>query len=1361
MRKLVPFLFILLLTLALSSCGGHTHAYGDWETVTEANCTAEGEQRRECECGEAESRVIPRENHDTRQHEAISATCTEDGYSAWYDCEVCATVTVERQTVSALGHKAGEPDYTVLPTCVSEGTAEYPCVRCGIILETKQVDPIPHVKGTPVVETEASCTSEGLARVYCIECGVHLEDIITPMDSHTHGEYAIAGDQFATDGSHSSICGTCGASFNEESHSLTTVTVEPTYLTEGERYRRCTECGWESYKTYQPTLEQQIPDFLTPSLLTATFGDRLSDIALPEGFSFEQDGSTPVGAVGERHFTLTFTPEDNEDGKYMTVTGIDVVISVLPYEADVEVDFTPLDGLVYNGAPAPSPIINSSVAELVTVLWYSGGSRLTEAPVNAGEYVCEVSLGDPNCMPVMKSYTFTVAKAQRAPYLPELVEKVYNGEPFVLDTGAIDAPFTVKYFLEQTPLGTAPTEVGSYTARLTVPESANYSQHTELIRINIIPDEYGPVWADEDFSAVSSEDTYTLSATDDNGIAYYWVKVVSSGGSYDYDTDSADIKLVAGAAHYIYAFDRLGNVSAPFTVYSSKGVTLDASDSPDTPAVFIPDSIYPESGAVIDTPYVHLRAAGSAYICFGTSEDKNEMEYAPSTKLGFPFIDYLEEGVTYYWYASAGGADSEIYSFTYSPGGRDYSTPTLVSPADGATVTDEQTPLIATGNGRMTVYFKPVGYGGDYTQYNYFDNGEFHPYITYEWYAVDPDGNETEKRTFTYLPDPSSKNPEGIRLEAYPDGAYINDSYCMIEADVIGDDAWLMALSVHADGSYSWQKFTHKRVISVGLGVQLPDDGKFREMLTELENGDRVYYYVCTHATYSSRSEIRVIYVDTEAPATGTVTEAGDGRIALSVGSDNTGAAYYYRLPLGEWTEYSEELTLTPELARGSVELRAVDRAGNEAYASYTFGDTELPLPTLELKSGTIGTYTKETTALTVTPIEGIKSGYILDGVRTEITEPVTLTFDTDGVYTLYLSSSSESEAVSEPYRIMIDKTAPVIEEIYVPEDYGRVMQASTNGFSWVVGDSSLRAEYQSSAWGFVEFSVFPMADSIVDASGVEISFFVDGSSMWHSFDPDEDCRINLGYFIFEESGFYDLKLRLCDEAGNETILTYTLHLDQNGPTAESCTVYHDTDSGEAELKIRGIKDDLSHFKQARIAVFDLDGWQRGAALTDELVEAGGDCTELTYDLSELPSGELYFVLVALYDEFGNYNLLPTTVFYKQDSHSCVTTEDGLTFAVGEDGWELVKIDTDSTLLVLPEYFEGEAYTVATGALLHNTTVEEIFVPASVGGIEWAAFASSLTVTTVHFEGSAEEWEALADASALPEGAILEYSQGT
>ena len=71
---------------------------------------------------------------------------------------------------------------------------------------------------------------------------------------------------------------------------------------------------------------KQDPTYDVPTNLTATYGQTLADVTLPDGFSWEDPLTTSVGNAGAHTFKVTYTPEDTDN--YNTITGIDVTLTV-------------------------------------------------------------------------------------------------------------------------------------------------------------------------------------------------------------------------------------------------------------------------------------------------------------------------------------------------------------------------------------------------------------------------------------------------------------------------------------------------------------------------------------------------------------------------------------------------------------------------------------------------------------------------------------------------------------------------------------------------------------------------------------------------------------------------------------------------------------------------------------------------------------------------------------------------------------------------------------------------------------------------------------------------------------------------
>ncbi len=86
--------------------------------------------------------------------------------------------------------------------------------------------------------------------------------------------------------------------------------------------------GWlgdSIYRTAIYFMVKEKPSYTVPTGLTATVGQTLSAVALPEGFTWK-DASSDVGTVGEHTFKAVYTPKNLD--KYVVVDDIDVKVTV-------------------------------------------------------------------------------------------------------------------------------------------------------------------------------------------------------------------------------------------------------------------------------------------------------------------------------------------------------------------------------------------------------------------------------------------------------------------------------------------------------------------------------------------------------------------------------------------------------------------------------------------------------------------------------------------------------------------------------------------------------------------------------------------------------------------------------------------------------------------------------------------------------------------------------------------------------------------------------------------------------------------------------------------------------------------------
>ena len=84
------------------------------------------------------------------------------------------------------------------------------------------------------------------------------------------------------------------------------------------------ETGYEGEITYNFEILQAIPSYVVPTNLTGIKGQNLSDITLPDGFTWENENTELK--VGKHTYKATYTPLDTTN--YETVSGIDIEVNV-------------------------------------------------------------------------------------------------------------------------------------------------------------------------------------------------------------------------------------------------------------------------------------------------------------------------------------------------------------------------------------------------------------------------------------------------------------------------------------------------------------------------------------------------------------------------------------------------------------------------------------------------------------------------------------------------------------------------------------------------------------------------------------------------------------------------------------------------------------------------------------------------------------------------------------------------------------------------------------------------------------------------------------------------------------------------
>ena len=110
--------------------------------------------------------------------------------------------------------------------------------------------------------------------------------------------------------------------------------------------------------------------------LTATCGQKLSDIALPKGFTWEGDASVTVDTPGWPTYTATYTPTDTAN--YSTVSGIEVTVHAMqPIDASMfSIEDTDIR---YTGNPVMPTVTSSTVPSDQYTVTYENNVAIGQA----------------------------------------------------------------------------------------------------------------------------------------------------------------------------------------------------------------------------------------------------------------------------------------------------------------------------------------------------------------------------------------------------------------------------------------------------------------------------------------------------------------------------------------------------------------------------------------------------------------------------------------------------------------------------------------------------------------------------------------------------------------------------------------------------------------------------------------------------------------------------------------------------------------------------------------------------------------------------------------------------------------------
>lgn len=165
-----------------------------------------------------------------------------------------------------------------------------------------------------------------------------------------------------------------------------TITVTPTWSTEytytnvGTYNVTVTASGnYTGSTTKSYSIAKATPTYEVPAGLTATYGQILAEVTLPNGWTWEEADTTPVGNVGTNPFHAKFTPEDTDN--YNVVEQVEV--SILVSAADPHFTFAEPSLTITQGEEVPENALTKP--EDCTVTYTSSDPEVATVDAETGE----------------------------------------------------------------------------------------------------------------------------------------------------------------------------------------------------------------------------------------------------------------------------------------------------------------------------------------------------------------------------------------------------------------------------------------------------------------------------------------------------------------------------------------------------------------------------------------------------------------------------------------------------------------------------------------------------------------------------------------------------------------------------------------------------------------------------------------------------------------------------------------------------------------------------------------------------------------------------------------------------------------
>ena len=322
------------------------------------------------------------------------------------------------------------------------------------------------------------------------------------------------------------------------------------------------------------TVGKADPTYTVPTGLEATYGDTLSSVTLPTGWSWA-NGSQKVGNADTKTFKATYTPADTDN--YNVVNNIDVTVTVNKADINPTVSIT---GWTY-GQAANSPSVSGNTGDGHVKYTYAvkGSDEFSETvPTDANTYTVKAAIAaTTNYNGKSVTADFTIAKADPTCVPPTGVTATYGQTlaDVTLTNPEGNTAGTWAWVDSTTSVGDAGQK--TFKANFTPADTTNYNTVENVdVTVKVNQADITPTVTLEGWTYGQEPNAPSVSGNTGNGaVTYTYAAKGSDNFSAIVPTDTGNYTVkatIAATANYNGA-----NAEADFTIAKAK-VTITADD---------------------------------------------------------------------------------------------------------------------------------------------------------------------------------------------------------------------------------------------------------------------------------------------------------------------------------------------------------------------------------------------------------------------------------------------------------------------------------------------------------------------------------------------------------------------------------------------------------------------------------------------------------------------------------------------------------------------------------------------------------------------------------------------------------------